>query len=424
MWSESGQKVDTPAHEEFTKTLREALSHLHHADRLRSSPLVSLFGVANRFDAPSILRRILVDAVKSFEPDPDEPPQSRAWRIYDSLFCCYVQQLSQRVVADQLGLSSRQLRREQRAALEALAYRLCEQYDLGARLGESESTEGSPSQDASKIPNVAEELAWLNDMPPNQSVNLGETLRSTLDLTRPLATQYNVAIQSETGKQQTCVAVHPVALSQMLLNLLSASIPKASSSDVSISVRATVREAEVVVQCSKHPVDPRSAACQDQADSLDLAEKLAELSRCELAVAESDETFVAKLRLPLLEELTVLAIDDNEDTLQLLQRYVSNTRYRLVGASDPDQAQTLATQHTPQIIVLDVMMPQVDGWRVLGRLRLHPLTEHIPILVCTISPQEALALSLGASAFLRKPVTRQAFLNALDQVALAASTSR
>jgi CheY-like chemotaxis protein len=61
-------------------------------------------------------------------------------------------------------------------------------------------------------------------------------------------------------------------------------------------------------------------------------------------------------------------------------------------------------------------MPQTDGWRVLSQLRQHPLTSHIPVIVCTILVQEALALSLGACAFLRKPVTRQAFLAALDRL--------
>jgi CheY-like chemotaxis protein len=61
-----------------------------------------------------------------------------------------------------------------------------------------------------------------------------------------------------------------------------------------------------------------------------------------------------------------------------------------------------------------VMMPNVDGWELLGRLRQHPSTADIPVLVCTILPQETLALSLGASAFVRKPITRQVFLSALD----------
>ncbi|NIV31704.1 MAG: response regulator, partial [Anaerolineae bacterium] len=72
-------------------------------------------------------------------------------------------------------------------------------------------------------------------------------------------------------------------------------------------------------------------------------------------------------------------------------------------------------EFSPQVILLDVMMPQIDGWEILGRLRQHPLTSHIPTVVCTILAQEELALSLGASAFVRKPVTRQVFLAALDR---------
>ncbi len=82
---------------------------------------------------------------------------------------------------------------------------------------------------------------------------------------------------------------------------------------------------------------------------------------------------------------------------------------------DPDEAVTLATRLSPQIVVLDVMMPQMDGWEVLGRLRQHPRTAHLPIVVCTILSQRDLASLLGASAFLRKPITQQAFLETLDQ---------
>jgi CheY-like chemotaxis protein len=127
------------------------------------------------------------------------------------------------------------------------------------------------------------------------------------------------------------------------------------------------------------------------------------------------QAFAATLTIPAAGQLPVLAIDDNADTLRLLQRYTSVTRYRLIGTQEPEQALELATKLAPQIIVLDVMMPQVDGWRVLERLRQHPHTEHIPIVVCTILAQEELAFSLGASGFIRKPIARRAFLAALDQ---------
>ena len=101
-------------------------------------------------------------------------------------------------------------------------------------------------------------------------------------------------------------------------------------------------------------------------------------------------------------------------TLQLLKRYTSGTRYRLVGTRDPSQALDLAARLGPRIIVLDVMMPQMDGWKVLGLLRQHPLTRDLSIVVCTILGQEDLALALGASAFLKKPVRQQVFQSALD----------
>jgi CheY-like chemotaxis protein len=54
---------------------------------------------------------------------------------------------------------------------------------------------------------------------------------------------------------------------------------------------------------------------------------------------------------------------------------------------------------------------------VLGCLRQNPTTAHIPVVVCTVLADARLALSLGAAAFVRKPITQEAFLSALDQAA-------
>ena len=69
----------------------------------------------------------------------------------------------------------------------------------------------------------------------------------------------------------------------------------------------------------------------------------------------------------------------------------------------------------PAVILLDVMMHNVDGWQLLSELRHEPATSSIPVIVCTILPVEGMALSLGANAFLQKPVTQQQLLKALDQ---------
>ena len=111
----------------------------------------------------------------------------------------------------------------------------------------------------------------------------------------------------------------------------------------------------------------------------------------------------------------MLAIEDNRDTLQLWERYLQHTPFRLVGVTEPDDALAMATDLQPDLILLDLMLPSIDGWELLGQLHHHPQTGHVPVIICTVLPQEELALSLGASAFIRKPITRQSFRSVLTR---------
>jgi CheY-like chemotaxis protein len=408
--------------EQFLKHLRDALNHLYDPDRLRRSPLISLFDVADRFDAPSSLQHILTEAIESLKPKAGEPPRSHGRRVYDLLLYRYVQQFSQQEVANQLGMSVRHLRREQRVALEALAYRLWEQFQLEEKLHRDTVTETHTQPTAvrpttnSTAPSVKEELAWLKDAPPARSMDLAQMLPAVLDLVQPLAVQHRVCLETALADALPDLAVHSVALRQTLLNLLSVAIHRVPGGRVCVSVKSLRWEIEIHMWCMMSPSSsgPKPVLGDEQA-SLDMARQLAELSGGRLTLAADEEAFDATLILPALERLPVLVIDDNADTLQLLQRYAVGTRYRLIGTQDPERALSLAEEFSPQIIIVDVMMPRTDGWEALGRLRQHPLTQRIPIIVCTILPQEELAISLGANAFLRKPVTRQDFLAALDQ---------
>jgi CheY-like chemotaxis protein len=130
---------------------------------------------------------------------------------------------------------------------------------------------------------------------------------------------------------------------------------------------------------------------------------------------QEGQPFAAKISLPTLGQTTVLVIDDNADTRQLFRRYLSGSHYRFVGGSSAEEGLALALEVVPQLIVLDVMMPGQDGWTLLGQLREHPQTDHIPVIVSTILPQEELALDLGAADFIRKPVSQTALLSALDR---------
>ena len=129
-----------------------------------------------------------------------------------------------------------------------------------------------------------------------------------------------------------------------------------------------------------------------------------------------DQVCEFRLTLPTDRQITVLAIDDNPDTLQLLQRYTANTRYRLLqGESDPARSLALAEETMPDNHPAGCAAAR--HWMVgscSGRFRAHPRLGDKPVIVCTILPQRDLALSLGAAGFLSKPLSQRQLLAALD----------
>jgi CheY-like chemotaxis protein/predicted DNA-binding protein (UPF0251 family) len=405
--------VDELTRDRFVRYLRDALKHLHDLEYLRQSPLAALLAVDGRFDVSIALQDILTRAIASLEPTASEPLRARALTVYECLYYLYVQRFSQQEVADQLGMSARQLRRELLGAVEKLACLLSEQYDLDAVQGATEQARAGAD--------AYSDLEWLKDIPQTQPADPDLLLSEVLHLAQPLAAKYGVQIEGAAAQALPALAVHPVALNQILLGLLSVAIHRASGGQVRVSARQVGWEIEIQVTVSAAPA-PAGPAWDKEEANIGMARQLARLCGGRLVLNEAPGAFGVTLIVPALEQSQVLVIEDHADTLQLFQRYALGTRYRLTGVRDPQQALDLATQLDPQIIVLDVMMPEVDGWKVLSRLRQYPATSDIPIVVCTILPQEELALSLGANAFVRKPVSRQAFLAALDsQITLARS---
>lgn len=398
-----------PTREQFLGHLKDALSHLHDPERLRRSPLVREFGLSDQFDAAAQLRGALVSGIRELKPVDDETASEQSWRTYDSLFCCYVQQLSQRVASDQLGISPRQLRREQRIALERLADALWTRFDRRC-LTEDEG-QRDPST-ASTGPTLGDELAWLRDRAEAAPTDVEKGALDAVALVAPLAAQHGVHVMAMPTTGLPPTSAHPAALSQALLNLLSLAITQSPpGGDVRLDASGSDQQLQIRVQgFSTH----QGRAVGDARDPrLAMSHRLVDLCGGTLMISAPDGAFVATVSLPVYREVPVLVVDDNADALQLMERFASRTPYRLICTREPEHAIDLARDRRPQVIVLDVMMPELDGWHVLGQLRQHPATTDIPTIVCTILPQKELALSLGASDFILKPVTREAFLRAL-----------
>jgi len=192
-------------------------------------------------------------------------------------------------------------------------------------------------------------------------------------------------------------------------------IPRAGQGPVLISATRLDAEIEVNVTCSDSRTDSTSFSDKDVA-GLETARNLAAFYGAHLSLPDQAEPgFAVALTFPAPEQIPVLVIDDNADWHVLLQRYAAGSHYQVVGTRDPATARNLVEKVQPAVIFLDVMMQGVDGWQILSELRHEPVTSRLPIIICTILPVEDLALSLGATAFLHKPVTQDQFLQILDQ---------
>ncbi len=109
------------------------------------------------------------------------------------------------------------------------------------------------------------------------------------------------------------------------------------------------------------------------------------------------------------ERDVILAVDDNEQNLQLLQEYLWSWGYEVVLARDGHEALALYPNHNPSIIVLDVMMPNMDGYEACSRIKADPAGRQIPILMLTAltgTEDKIRALECGADDFLNKPINR------------------
>ncbi|HEX8409284.1 MAG TPA: HD domain-containing phosphohydrolase [Thermoanaerobaculia bacterium] len=112
---------------------------------------------------------------------------------------------------------------------------------------------------------------------------------------------------------------------------------------------------------------------------------------------------------PAVERDVVLAVDDNEQNLQLLEEYLWSWGYEVVLARDGREAVELYPRHNPSIIVLDVMMPNMDGYEACRLIKSSPAGRTIPILMLTAltgTDDKIAALEAGADDFLNKPINR------------------
>ncbi len=113
---------------------------------------------------------------------------------------------------------------------------------------------------------------------------------------------------------------------------------------------------------------------------------------------------------------TVLVVDDDQSSREISKRILSKRGYSVLTADDGASGIEIAREQHPDIIVLDILMPGMDGWQVLEQLRDIPETADIPIIMQSMLSERELGLSLGADEYLTKPVDKSDLPNAVRRL--------
>lgn len=119
---------------------------------------------------------------------------------------------------------------------------------------------------------------------------------------------------------------------------------------------------------------------------------------------------------PAAQPATVLVIDGDATLRRQMASFLTRAGYRVVATASGVEGQRLARTHRPDVVILDVVLPDVDGWNLLMALKGDTELRDIPVVLVTMADDRSLGLAVGASDFLPKPVRREALLAVVRRV--------
>jgi len=121
----------------------------------------------------------------------------------------------------------------------------------------------------------------------------------------------------------------------------------------------------------------------------------------------------------MTDKAKILVVDDDVDTVELLTKRLRAEEYYASGAYDGEQALQRVAEYEPDVIILDIKMPKVDGYEVCRRLKDSEDTRLIPIIMLTVKakvPNKVKGLDIGADDYIPKPIDTESLWEAVNSL--------
>jgi signal transduction histidine kinase/CheY-like chemotaxis protein len=278
------------------------------------------------------------------------------------------------------------------------------------------------------------------------AVSLPGLLEYALAMVRERAARHGIAITLHVAPEVGVIWADELKLKQVVLNLLSNAV-KFTPDGGSVDVRAEIAgaEAQVIVHDTGIGIDAadherifeafqrggREARSEGTGLGLTLSKRIVELHGGRIWMtsrpgAGSTFGFAVPMSHDVPEEVpaaaaaerdmeTVLVVEDDPHSAELLTVYLEGAGYRVTVARDGADGLEQARRLRPRAVVLDILLPRVDGWDLLARLKADPATADAPVVVVSMLDERGKGLALGAVEYLVKPVGREELLAALER---------
>jgi len=254
---------------------------------------------------------------------------------------------------------------------------------------------------------LREELGSLHKSAPGAVADVASALQGVAEVGKAFNPGHGIELTIEGVEPNLVAQIHPSALRQILIAAVGSMAKGMERGQIGISVEDLGSEVGISITAR-----PTAAGLSLNRD---LIQEIVTAHGGYLETALGEDALSVRVRLKSVRPVEILVVDDNADLVHFYRRYTEGTRYHITHEPRGHHVIDAIGKSRPGIVLLDVMLPDIDGWQLLTLIRGHPACKAIPVIVCSVIREEQLALSLGATLYLPKPVRRRQFIQALDQ---------
>ncbi|NLE46380.1 MAG: response regulator, partial [Chloroflexi bacterium] len=383
---ERQDEQDRFSRERFLELTKDALERFYDLSYLEKHPFARKVKQKDEgHDAArgQLLQKDLSRAISMLDSSEIRSLSSSPLRRHHVLRLRYVERLTIQSISYELDTSERQVYRDLRQGEEDVATILQSWY--------VEETAEPSTDDPDKRELVTLEIEQLKT--EFQTIDIKSLVYSARASIEQLLSIRNVSVDIQAPPEPVLVSTDPVVAKHVLINLLSSAAQRSDANTLRLHLRSTDDRTSLSLQFTDE-TDGHDPLLNDITTEILYRLKWEILQNCVQNSTHILELSFGK-NIPM-----VLVVDDFEGLSQLLKRYLAGYRCYVVAAADGASGLGMARELQPDAVILDVMMPDMDGWEVLQRLRNHPDTQHIAVIICSVFNDPGLAHALGASSFL------------------------